>query len=455
MTDSAHARATRDEARNDGARATRDEARDDGARIDWQDAHRALVRLARSRAGLDFDEGVWLLAALRSEAHLRLGYGSFVEYAERIFGYGPRFTQEKLRVAESLESLPELGQALRDGVASWSSVRELTRVATPQTERAWLERARGHSVRDIERLVSGHRPGSLPDDPPDPSAQRHVLRFEISGEALATFREAMAKIRHDAGGRLDDDAALLLMARQVLTGPGDEGRASYQVEVNVCEHCQRAKQVGSGELLDVSAEVVAMAHCDGQVIGGTHVGQKISEAGADEKATEPSDEREYGPGRKRAARATQTVPPATRRSVLRRDHHRCQVPGCRHSTFVDVHHIRRRDEGGGHELDNLVTLCGAHHRAAHRGQLTVLGRVSSGLSFRHADGTEYGGAVIATVADIQAGAFRALRGLGFSERETRGALSQVATHVGADAQLEGVVRSALALLSAGALARAS
>ena len=124
------------------AHGPRDDVRDKRAQVDWQEAHAALVRLARSRAGLDFDEGLWLLAALRSEAHVRLGYGSFVEYAERIFGYAPRLTREKLRVAESLEGLPELAQALRDGAASWSSLRELTRVATPETERAWLERAR-------------------------------------------------------------------------------------------------------------------------------------------------------------------------------------------------------------------------------------------------------------------------------------------------------------------------
>jgi hypothetical protein len=252
----------------------------------------------------------------------------------------------------------------------------------------------------------------------------------------------MARIRRDAGGPLDDDAALLLIARHVLSGPADDGRANYQVELSVCEHCQRGQQVGSGELLEVSAEVVAMARCDGQKIGGTHVGRTT--AASEEIA-----------GRKPITRATQTVPPAMRRAVLRRDHHRCQVPGCRHSTFVDVHHIRPREEGGGHELDNLVTLCGAHHRASHRGELTVEGRVSSGLSFRHADGTDYGGAVMAADAGVQAAAFRALRGLGFGERETRHALAQVATQVGVGAQLEAVVRSALQLLSASALAQAS
>jgi hypothetical protein len=198
-------------------------------------------------------------------------------------------------------------------------------------------------------------------------------------------------------------------------------------------------------LVDVSAEVVAMAHCDGQNIGGAHVGHKTSESGASDQVTGP----------KRTARATQAVPPATRRAVLRRDQHRCQVPGCRHSIFVDVHHIRTREDGGGHELDNLLTLCGAHHRASHAGELTVQGSVSSGLSFRHADGTDYGGAVVAADAGVQAAAFRALRGLGFGERETRHALAQVAGHVGADARLEQVVRSALELLSAGALAQAS
>ncbi|HXK19855.1 MAG TPA: hypothetical protein VNG33_18725, partial [Polyangiaceae bacterium] len=44
---------------------------------DWRAAHEALTRLARQRAGLDFEEGTWLLAAQRAAVHARLGYGSF------------------------------------------------------------------------------------------------------------------------------------------------------------------------------------------------------------------------------------------------------------------------------------------------------------------------------------------------------------------------------------------
>jgi 5-methylcytosine-specific restriction endonuclease McrA len=413
-----------------------------GETTSWQQAHEALLRLAKERAGLDFDEGERLLEALRARAHERLGFGSFVEYVERLFGYAPRLTHDKLRVAEALEDLPELGQALREGRASWSCVRELSRVATPETEHAWLETARGRTLREVERLVSGHRRGSLPSDPTHPQAEQHVLRFEVSGEVLAIFREAMAQIRRKAGGPVDDDAALLLMARHVLGGPSDEGRASYQVELTVCEECQRGRQ-GRGEPVEVSADVVEMARCDGQQLGDAHVGANDSN---DEAAATT---------RERGQRAKQDVPPALRRAVLRRDQHRCQAPGCRHTTFVDVHHIETREDGGAHEADNLVTLCSAHHRASHRGELVVRGRVSTGLIFRHADGTAYGGGVSALAAGVQAAAFQALRRLGFGEGETRRALSEVLTHVGNEPNLERVLRSALDQLSAHKFARAS
>jgi hypothetical protein len=103
-------------------------------------------------------------------------------------------------------------------------VRELTRVATRTTEHDWLEASRGRTTREVEKLVSGHRPGDLTGVAKDWRAERHVLRFEVSGEVLASFREALAKLRRDAGGRLDDDATLLLMARHVLGGPW--GKAS-------------------------------------------------------------------------------------------------------------------------------------------------------------------------------------------------------------------------------------
>jgi hypothetical protein len=390
-------------------------------RDEWQAVHEALVQLAKSRAALDLEEGPWLCAAKQADVHAQLGFGSFVEYIERLFGYEPRLTLEKVRVARALASLPECAEALRDGAVTWSGPRELTRVATPQTERSWLERARGRTVREVEKLVSGHKSGDLPDEPADAALVRHILRFEVSAEMMATFREAMVALKREAGESLDDDAALLLMARRALGGPSDEGRASYQVEVTVCDECGRGAQIAAGEAVRLEPGVVDMASCDAQ-----HVGS----------------------GR----RASQEVPPATRRAVLRRDRHRCRAPGCRHRAFVDVHHVEARQDGGGHDEGNLLTLCGAHHRAVHLGQLLITGCEAGGLRFWHADGSEYGQMPSSAQATAQARASRALRSLGLGEKDVRRALEH--THVGGDS-VEAIVREALRSLTEGALARAS
>jgi hypothetical protein len=44
----------------------------------------------------------------------------------------------------------------------FSLARELTRVAIPSTEKEWLGAARGRTVREVEHLVGGHRPGKPP-----------------------------------------------------------------------------------------------------------------------------------------------------------------------------------------------------------------------------------------------------------------------------------------------------
>jgi hypothetical protein len=417
----------------------------------WQLAHEVLSQIAKARAGFDLCEGEAMLRALRAGAHVYLGYASFAEYIERLFGYKPRWTAERLRVATALETLPEIGRELRDGSIQWSTARELTRVATQETERAWLDACGSRSLRDVESLVAGHKPGDMPDSAPDLTLRRHALRFEVSGETFAVFREAIGKIRRDAGGSLDDDAILLLMARHVLGGPSDAGRANYQVAVTVCEECGRGWHQGRGENIEVGSDVKEMAECDGQRVG--HV-SSVAGRGFDTCATADNNDKCPSPTpvgakeeRTPKTRARQAIPPVIRRAVIRRDGGRCVVPGCRHAVFVDIHHLVPRSEGGGHDPDELIVLCSAHHRAQHRGQLMIEGRVSTGLVFRHADGTRYGSCAEPRTVAMHLDAFRALRGLGFREGEAKMALEKVRTREGRDTTIQNVLRQALLVLA--------
>jgi hypothetical protein len=124
-------------------------------------------------------------------------------------------------------------------------------------------------------------------------------------------------------------------------------------------------------------------------------------------------------------RAKQSIPPALRRAVLTRDRRRCRVPGCAHSTFVDLHHAQPRAEGGRNEASNLLTLCGAHHRATHRGELLIDREHGGSFTFRHADGAAYGNPSTPRLIDVHAKVFSALRHLGFHEGEVKTVLVEL------------------------------
>jgi hypothetical protein len=174
---------------------------------------------------------------------------------------------------------------------------------------------------------------------------------------MALFRDLQAAVRADLGAEVDHDTMLFEIARRALGGPGDDGRASYQIAVARCDACGGTSIDAGGASHCVDEPVAEMAACDGQELGavgggiGPHVGDR--------------------------PRATQTIPPATRRAVMRRDHRRCVVPGCQNHRYLDVHHLDPRSEGGGHDR---VRISGCRARAVRFGALNPLERATSDLA---------------------------------------------------------------------------
>ena len=70
-------------------------------------------------------------------------------------------------------------------------------------------------------------------------------------------------------------------------------------------------------------------------------------------------------------RKTRTIPPALARALDVRDAGRCRFPGCTHRRFLDRHHVKHWSNDGETKLDNLLTLCTAHHQLVHEGGWTV------------------------------------------------------------------------------------
>jgi len=85
----------------------------------------------------------------------------------------------------------------------------------------------------------------------------------------------------------------------------------------------------------------------------------------------------------RLGRKTRSIPPALRRALASRDGG-CRFPGCGSRRFVDGHRIEHWAHGGNTDLDNLVQLCGAHHRLLHEGGYSTRRLPGGDLSFRPA-----------------------------------------------------------------------
>ena len=72
-------------------------------------------------------------------------------------GLSPGAAREHVRVARALGELPKLSDAMRRGKVSYSKVRAVTRVATPENEQSLLDVALAGTAAHVERIARAWR----------------------------------------------------------------------------------------------------------------------------------------------------------------------------------------------------------------------------------------------------------------------------------------------------------
>ena len=312
--------------------------------------------------------------------------------------------REHVRVARALGLLPRLADALARGELSYSKVRALTRVATPEIEERLLAVGKAGTASHVERIVRGWRRVDALAEARE-TAQRHksralhvyedddgmvIFRGRLTPEAGAVLKQALAAAREtlyqqaratDAANSAEDvpaetpsmaqqqaDALVLLAETALHQGidPGAPGDR-YQVVVHV------------------DAPVLADADAPGQSVleGGTHVPAETSRRLACDANRVVMRHDPEGRIVEVDAR-TRTIPPAIRRALHHRDGG-CRFPGC-DLPFGQGHHIRHWAHGGPTTLSNLAMLCRRHHRAVHEEGYQVERQPDGELRFRRPDG---------------------------------------------------------------------
>jgi hypothetical protein len=306
--------------------------------------------------------------------------------------------REKVRVARALGGLPALDDALRQGKLSYAKVRALTRVATAENEGRLLEMALNSTGAQLERICRTFRrvvaEQVLPGDP-TPDERRYVsdqvlpsgmVRIEavLHPDEAALVLKAIEAARGVSSGRTSEAVsaetparpqpvalkadALVAVAESFLAHGQAAGTGGdrYQLLIHVEQDPLGADGTLATTLEDgtrVSAETFRRLSCDASLI-------TVTEAGGN-----PLD----------VGRRTRTIPPAIRRALWSRDRG-CRFPACANTRYVHAHHIDHWAHGGETTLDNLVLLCGTHHRLLHEGGIRVTRMADGWLVFRDREG---------------------------------------------------------------------
>ena len=329
-----------------------------------------------------------------------IGFADIYHAAECLFGLGAHSTRERIRVGKALRSLPRIEGALLSGELSYSRAREVTRVATPEDESTWLDRARTLPMRTLERRVveatakespagpprSDVAGEESPAGPPRPDAAgkespagpprsdaagrespAHLrwstpetveVTLRLPAEAWALLQRAMEGARRASEASLSDAEALVAVARDAMeqqSAGADPADPRHTVVLYECQSCLRAElDTGAGPL-ELGAGAAAALGCSARV----------------------RDLRTEG----RVVRRGGPLPKAIERAVRLRDRNTCRVSGCHRRRYVDVHHILPRGEGGEHSRSNCVCLCTTHHARLHEGHLRIEGDAEGELMF--------------------------------------------------------------------------
>ncbi|MHC9538917.1 MAG: HNH endonuclease [Vulcanimicrobiota bacterium] len=104
----------------------------------------------------------WINEIDARKIYREFGCSNIYHYATCHLALGEHTIAEMVRTGKALENLPLLSQAYEKGEISSTHVREITRVATPETESFWYDAAKKSTTRQIEKLVAFSPKGGLP-----------------------------------------------------------------------------------------------------------------------------------------------------------------------------------------------------------------------------------------------------------------------------------------------------
>ena len=337
------------------------------------------------RAASDAELCELIQAADVSQTWMRDGARNLVDWVALRLRVRHSTARRLVDVSKRLVDLPVLSLRFSRGDLSFDQVDALSKMATPDTEAGLVDEALGLSNAALDRMARRANPPSQADE-----SKANELRAlwiqrrldEAGGRMTAELPNAELEIVESAIRERADrmpvnpetgafDPYPQRMADglvELCATTGDEMSAPPQITVTadleaLTTETKGVVELSSGNL--IPNETARRLCCDAVVETIISDGSRIIGVG----------------------RNSRTVPGWLRRLVYHRDNNQCRFAGCGNTRWLQVHHIQHWSQGGKTDLDNLILLCGYHHRFVHEHSWHITTDIHGRFEFRRSDWT--------------------------------------------------------------------
>jgi len=289
-------------------------------------------------------------------------------------------------VARRLVDLPKLAGRFSTGELTLDQVDAISRIATSENEEALIDKFAGLTNPALDRLIRRRR-GISADAAQDVWQRRKLIRQWNLDESELKFH---GRLPGDQG-RIFDEA---IDSRVDEMAPNPESGVFDPLETRSADALTELAATGGGSQgtpphVTVFTDTDALTTDDGghaELDNTAPISNNTAQRLACDAVIEPvlrSSGEVIGVGRR-----SRKVPGWLRRLVHQRDGGQCRYPGCRNARWLQVHHIMAWALGGPTNLDNLIPLCGFHHRWVHEQGWHITGPAGEPV-FRRPDWTPH------------------------------------------------------------------
>ena len=285
-------------------------------------------------------------------------------------GVSPANAQAVVAVAQRLEQFPRCAEGMREGRFSLDQVGVIAERAADGSDEHYAQLAAVATVTQLRNAIK-LEPRPQPDPRPEP--QRSITKTEA--HEFTTWRITLPRLEaatFDAALQSHQDALVADWTRDHADAA--DQAPPFPVAVDGFMSLIQAGWDTEATRRPHGQHTTVVVHVDVEQRASLHRGPWLSDEERQFLLCDATCEvwfqrhgQVIGSGR-----ATRVINRRLRRALEHRDRC-CVVPGCGATRGLHAHHIQHWEHGGPTELWNLVLVCPYHHRAHHRGLITIAG----------------------------------------------------------------------------------